>query len=77
MSYEKILKLIRTEIADAMLEDGDLSRKEVLDDLLEGIRSDLEVEEDEDEEPDGFLEEIEWTRPWSRLVELRSISRLP
>jgi hypothetical protein len=59
MSYEKILKLIRTEIADAMLEDGDLSRKEVLDDLLEGIRSDLEVEEDEDEEPDGFLEEIE------------------
>lgn len=61
MSYEKILKLIRTEIADAMLEDGDLSRKEVLDDLLEGIRSDLEVEEDEDEEPDGFLEEIEWT----------------
>jgi hypothetical protein len=28
---------------------------------LEGIRSDLEVEEDEDEEPDGFLEEIEWT----------------
>ena len=77
MSYEKILKLIRTEIADAMLEDGDLSRKEVLDDLLEGIRSDLEVEEDEDEEPDGFLEEIEWTRPWSRLVVLRSISRLP
>ena len=59
MSYEKILKLIRSEIADAMLEDGDLSRKEVLDDLLEGIRSDLEVEEDEDEEPDGFLEEIE------------------
>lgn len=59
MSYEKILKLIRTEIADAMLEDGDLSRKEVLEDLLEGIRSDLEVEEDEDEEPDGFLEEIE------------------
>ena len=59
MSYEKILKLIRTEIADAMLEDGDLSRKEVLDDLLEGIRSDLEVEEDEDEEHDGFLEEIE------------------
>ena len=59
MSYEKILKLIRTEIADAMLEDGDLSRKEVLDDLLEGIRSDLEVDEDEDEEPDGFLEEIE------------------
>ena len=77
MSYEKILKLIRTEIADAMLEDGDLSRKEVLDDLLEGIRSDLEVVEDEDEEPDGFLEEIEWTRPWSRLVVLRSISRLP
>ena len=76
MSYEKILKLIRTEIADAMLEDGDLSRKEVLDDLLEGIRSDLEVEEDEDE-PDGFLEEIEWTRPWSRLKVLRSISRLP
>ena len=63
MSYEKILKLIRTEIADAMLEDGDLSRKEVLDDLLEGIRSDLEVEEDEDEEPDGFLEEIEWAYP--------------
>ena len=60
MSYEKILKLIRTEIADAMLEDGDLSRKEVLDDLLEGIRSDLEVEEDEDEEPE-FVEEIEWT----------------
>ena len=60
MSYEKILKLIRSEIADAMLEDGDLSRKEVLDDLLEGIRSDLEVEEDEDkDEPDGFLEEIE------------------
>lgn len=59
MSYEKILKLIRTEIADAMLEDGDLSRQEVLDDLLEGIRSDLEVEEDEDEEPNGFLEEIE------------------
>ena len=77
MSYEKILKLIRTEIADAMLEDGDLSRKEVLEDLLEGIRADLEVEEDEDEEPDGFLEEIEWTRPWSRLVVLRSISRLP
>ena len=64
MSYEKILKLIRTEIADAMLEDGDLSRKEVLDDLLEGIRSDLEVEEDEDaDEPDGFLEEIEWAYP--------------
>ena len=63
MSYEKILKLIRTEIADAMLEDGDLSRKEVLDDLLEGIRSDLEVEEDEDEEHDGFLEEIEWAYP--------------
>ena len=60
MSYEKILKLIRTEIADAMLEDGDLSRKEVLDDLLEGIRSDLEVDEDEEQdEPDGFLEEIE------------------
>ena len=60
MSYEKILKLIRTEIADAMLEDGDLSRKEVLDDLLEGIRADLEVEEDEDvDEPDEFLEEIE------------------
>ena len=78
MSYEKILKLIRTEIADAMLEDGDLSRKEVLDDLLEGIRADLEVDEDEEQdEPDGFLEEIEWTRPWSRLVELRSISRLP
>ena len=77
MSYEKILKLIRTEIADAMLEDGDLSRKEVLEDLLEGIRSDLEVEEDEDEEPDGFLEEIEWSGPWSRLVVLRSISRLP
>ena len=55
-----ISKLIRTEIADAMLEDGDLSRKEVLEDLLEGIRADLEVEEDEDEdEPDGFLEEIE------------------
>jgi len=67
MSYEKILKLIRTEIADAMLEDGDLSRKEVLDDLLEGIRSDLEVEEDEDEEPDGFLEEIEWTGTSSLL----------
>lgn len=67
MSYEKILKLIRTEIADAMLEDGDLSRKEVLDDLLEGIRSDLEVEEDEDEEPDGFLEEIEWTGTLSLL----------
>ena len=64
MSYEKILKLIRSEIADAMLEDGDLSRKEVLDDLLEGIRSDLEVDEDEDEdEPDGFLEEIEWAYP--------------
>ena len=64
MSYEKILKLIRTEIADAMLEDGDLSRKEVLEDLLEGIRADLEVEEDEDEdEPDGFLEEIEWAYP--------------
>ncbi len=60
MSYEKILKLIRTEIADAMLEDGDLSRKEVLDDLLEGIRADLEVDEDEEQdEPDGFLEEIE------------------
>jgi len=59
MSYEKILKLIRTEIADAMLEDGDLSRKEVLDDLLEGIRSDLEVEEDEDEDEPEFLEEIE------------------
>ena len=67
MSYEKILKLISTEIADAMLEDGDLSRKEVLDDLLEGIRSDLEVEEDEDEEPDGFLEEIEWTGTSSLL----------
>ena len=61
MSYEKILKLIRTEIADAMLEDGDLSRKEVLDDLLEGIRSDLEVEEDEDEDEPEFVEEIEWT----------------
>ena len=62
MSYEKILKLIRSEIADAMLEDGDLSRKEVLDDLLEGIRADLEVDEDEEQdEPDGFLEEIEWT----------------
>jgi len=59
MSYEKILKLIRTEIADAMLEDGDLSRKEVLDDLLEGIRSDLEVEEDEDEDEPEFVEEIE------------------
>jgi len=60
MSYEKILKLIRTEIADAMLEDGDLSRKEVLDDLIEGIRSDLEVDEDEEQdEPDEFLEEIE------------------
>jgi len=56
MSYEKILKLIRTEIADAMLEDGDLSRKEVLDDLLEGIRADLEV--DEDEERVGVLEEL-------------------
>ena len=67
MSYEKILKLIRTEIADAMLEDGDLSRKEVLEDLLEGIRADLEVEEDEDEEPDGFLEEIEWTGTLSLL----------
>jgi len=43
-----------------MLEDGDLSRKEVLDDLLEGIRADLEVDEDEEQdEPDGFLEEIE------------------
>jgi len=63
MSYEKILKLIRTEIADAMLEDGDLSRKEVLDDLLEGIRSDLEVEEDEDEDEPEFLEEIEWAYP--------------
>ena len=78
MSYEKILKLIRTEIADAMLEDGDLSRKEVLEDLLEGIRADLEVDEDEEQdEPDGFLEEIEWTEPASRLKVLRSISRLP
>ena len=68
MSYEKILKLIRTEIADAMLEDGDLSRKEVLDDLLEGIRADLEVDEDEEQdEPDGFLEEIEWTGTSSLL----------
>jgi len=68
MSYEKILKLIRTEIADAMLEDGDLSRKEVLDDLIEGIRSDLEVDEDEEQdEPDEFLEEIEWTGTSSLL----------
>ena len=60
-NYAKILKLLKSEVQEVMDDQPELDRAEVLEEILEGIKTDMEDEQEEDDEvedPDteGFID---------------------
>ena len=52
-NYTKILKLLKTEVQEVIDDQPDLDRNDVLYDILEGIKTDFDNEECQDEDDDG------------------------
>ena len=57
-NYAKILKLLKSEVRGVMDDQPELDRAEVLEEILEGIKTDMEDESEEEEEIDneGFID---------------------
>ena len=57
-NYTKILKLLKLEVQEVMDDQPELDRTEVLAEILEGIKTDMEDNSEEDEEIDneGFID---------------------
>jgi hypothetical protein len=52
-NYAKILKLLKSEVQDVLDEQPELERSEVLEDILEGIKADMDNESVDDEDDNG------------------------
>jgi hypothetical protein len=56
-NYTKILKLLKAEVQEAIDDQPDLDRNDVLYDILEGIKTDFDNEEEEDDDGDeGYID---------------------
>ena len=56
-NYTKILKLLKAEVQEVIDDQPDLDRKDVLYDILEGIKTDFDNEEEEDDDGDeGYID---------------------
>lgn len=56
-NYTKILKLLKAEVQSAIDDQPDLDRNDVLYDILEGIKTDFDNEEEEDDDGDeGYID---------------------
>ena len=57
-NYAKILKLLKSEVQEVIDDQPELDRAEVLEEILEGIKTDMEDNsEDEDEiDNEGFID---------------------
>jgi hypothetical protein len=56
-NYTKILKLLKAEVQEVIDDQPDLDRNDVLYDILEGIKTDFDNEEEEDDDGDeGYID---------------------
>ena len=56
-NYTKILKLLKTEVQEVIDDQPDLDRNDVLYDILEGIKTDFDNEEEEEDDGDeGYID---------------------
>ena len=55
-NYTKILKLLKAEVQSAIDDQPDLDRNDVLYDILEGIKTDFDNEEEEDDGDEGYID---------------------
>ena len=56
-NYAKILKLLKSEVRGVMDDQPELDRAEVLEEILEGIKTDMEDESEEEEiDNEGFID---------------------
>ena len=57
-NYAKILKLLKSEVQEAIDDQPDLDRAEVLEEILEGIKTDMEDDTRDSDEDDneGFID---------------------
>ena len=56
-NYAKILKLLKLEVQEVMDDQPELDRTEVLEEILEGIKTDMEDESEEEEiDNEGFID---------------------
>jgi len=58
-NYAKILKLLKSEVQEVIDDQPELDRAEVLEEILEGIKTDMEDESEEDEDDndrEGFID---------------------
>ena len=55
-NYTKILKLLKAEVQEAIDDQPDLDRNDVLYDILEGIKTDFDNEEEEDDGDEGYID---------------------
>ena len=55
-NYTKILKLLKAEVQEVIDDQPDLDRNDVLYDILEGIKTDFDNEEEEDDGDEGYID---------------------
>lgn len=57
-NYAKILKLLKSEVQEVIDDQPELDHAEVLEEILEGIKTDMEDESEDVEEIDneGFID---------------------
>jgi len=57
-NYAKIIKLLKSEVQEAIDDQPDLDRAEVLEEILEGIKTDMEDDTRDGDEDDneGFID---------------------
>ena len=66
-NYAKIIKLLKLEVQEAIDDQPDLDRAEVLEEILEGIKTDMEDDTRDSDEDDneGFIDWDEQAQTYS------------